>query len=199
MLAKAELKDAIAAKNRGLSASVNDKAAILAAIARLEGCNPTPRPLEAPELLEGDWRLLYTSSQELLGIDRFPLLRLGQIYQCVRTAEAKIYNIAEVTSLPLLEGMVSVAARFDAVSTQRVNVKFERGVLALQRLLDYRSPSQLIQRLQNVPKLSLLQAIDFSINSDRQQGWLEITYLDADMRLGRGNEGSVFVLSKVGA
>ncbi|NEQ30952.1 MAG: fibrillin [Leptolyngbya sp. SIO4C5] len=196
MLAKAELKQAIANKNRGLAASPTEKTAILAAIARLEDRNPTPQPLEAPELLEGDWRLRYTSSQDLLGIDRLPLLTLGQIYQCIRTAESKVYNIAEVTGLPLLEGLVSVAAQFEATSPQRVNVKFERGVLALQRLIDYRAPSQLIHKLQNTPKLSLLQAIDFDINSDRQQGWLEVTYLDQDMRLGRGNEGSVFVLTK---
>ncbi|MFE4105248.1 PAP/fibrillin family protein [Almyronema epifaneia] len=196
MLAKAELKAAIATKNRGLSASPTDKTAILAAIARLEDYNPTPKPLEAPELLAGDWRLLYTSSQELLGIDRWPLLTLGSIYQCVRPTEAKIYNIAEVSSLPFLEGLVAVAATFEPVSDQRVNVQFERGILALQRLADYRSPQQFIHKLQNTPKLSLLQAIDFSIDRDRQQGWLEITYLDHDLRLGRGNEGSVFVLSK---
>ncbi|HAJ61284.1 MAG TPA: fibrillin, partial [Cyanobacteria bacterium UBA8543] len=26
--------------------------------------------------------------------------------------------------------------------------------------------------------------------------WLDITYLDKDLRIGRGNEGSVFVLTK---
>ncbi|MGL4881863.1 MAG: PAP/fibrillin family protein, partial [Waterburya sp.] len=29
-----------------------------------------------------------------------------------------------------------------------------------------------------------------------QKGWLDITYLDEDMRIGRGNEGNVFVLTK---
>ncbi|NEP29276.1 PAP/fibrillin family protein, partial [Moorena sp. SIO3I6] len=39
-------------------------------------------------------------------------------------------------------------------------------------------------------------AIEFPINRDIQQGWLEITYLDDDLRIGRGNQGSVFVLTK---
>ena len=75
--------------------------------------NPTPRPLEATEFLEGDWRLLYTTSRGILGIDRFPLLNLGQVYQSIRVAESKVYNIAEVFGLPLAEGIVSVAARFE--------------------------------------------------------------------------------------
>ena len=34
------------------------------------------------------------------------------------------------------------------------------------------------------------------INSKNNNGWLDITYLDEDLRIGRGNEGSVFVLSR---
>ena len=40
-------------------------------------------------------------------------------------------------------------------------------------------------------------ALDTRFNAEVQQGWLDITYLDDDLRIGRGNEGSVFVLKKV--
>ncbi|MEL6764608.1 MAG: PAP/fibrillin family protein, partial [Cyanobacteria bacterium J06607_6] len=46
-------------------------------------------------------------------------------------------------------------------------------------------------------KLPLWQGIDFRINRDRQSGWLEVTYLDDDLRISRGNQGSLFVLKKV--
>jgi hypothetical protein len=197
MLGKAELLDAIAPTNRGLLATPDQKRAILAMIARLEDRNPTPNPLTAVDLLGGNWRLLYTTSDELLGIDRFPLIQLGAIYQCIRPAESRIYNIAEVASLPYLDGLVSVAASFEAVSLQRVEVTFERAVFGLQRLLGYRSPNTFITTLQTTPKFSPFQGIDFSINSQRPPGWLEVTYLDKDLRLGRGNQGSVFVLRKV--
>ncbi|MBE9076722.1 PAP/fibrillin family protein [Romeria aff. gracilis LEGE 07310] len=196
MLGKAELKAAIAGKNRGLLASETDRLAIASAIAKLEDRNPHSRPLEEPELLDGDWRLLYTTSQDLLGLDGFPLVKLGNIYQCVRTAESAIYNLAEVSSLPYCEALVAVAARFEPVSARRVNVRFSRAVFGLQRLLDYRSPGQFIARLTAQDRLSWLQGIDFGINADRQQGWLDITYLDADLRIGRGNQGSLFVLTK---
>ncbi|NCJ07751.1 fibrillin [Synechococcales cyanobacterium C] len=193
MIGKAELLEVIAGTNRGLLAGDRDRTAILAAIAQLEDRNPTQRPLES-EWLEGDWRLLYTSSQDLLGLGRLPGVRLGQIYQCVRLDEAKIYNIAELEGIPGLESIVSVAARITPQSEQRVQVRFERSVIGLQRLLPYRSPGGLIATLQSGnPRF----ALDFTIDAQRQQGWLDITYLDANLRLGRGNEGSVFVLAKV--
>ena len=193
MSIKAELLEAIAGKNRGLLANEMDKVKVLSAIQQLEDHNPTPKPLEAKELLEGNWRLLYTTSKSILGLDRFPLFKLGQIYQCIRTAEARIYNIAEVAGVPFLEGIVSVAARFEPVSEKRVNVIFERSIIGLQRFLGYTSPSKFIQELEQGKKFL---PIDFSIENREQKGWLDITYLDEDMRVGRGNQGNVFVLAK---
>jgi PAP_fibrillin len=193
MLGKAELLEAIAGKNRGLLATDAEKQTVLAKIAQLEDRNPTPRPIEAADLLEGDWRLLYTTSRGILGIDQVPLLNLGQVYQCIRLAEAKLYNIAEVIGLPMLEGIVSVAASVVPTSERRVNVMFERSILGLQRLIGYQSPKAFIQEIETGRKFA---AIDFPITNTNQKGWLDTTYLDADLRIGRGNEGSVFVLTK---
>lgn len=193
MIGKAELLEVIAGQNRGVLTRELDRQAILSAIATLEDRNPTPEPTQAAELLDGDWRLLYTTSLELLRLDQLPLLRLGQIYQCIRVRESKVYNIAELYGLPFLEGIVSVSARFEALSNRRVQVKFERSVIGLQRLVNYQSPTDFIQQLEQGNKLT---AIDFQIENRDRQGWLDITYLDHDLRIGRGNEGSVFVLTK---
>lgn len=199
MLGKMALLEAIASTNRGILASGQDQETIASLATQLEGHNPHPEPFTAKELLNGIWQLLYTTSDELLGIDRFPLYKLGQIYQCVYLDEARIYNIAEVVGLSPLNGLVSVGAKFEAVSTKRVNVGFERGVFGLQSLLQYEDPQSFIQKLQSQDKFPFWQGIDFRINSDRQSGWLEVTYLDEDMRIGRGNQGSLFVLRKVKA
>ena len=90
---KTELKEAIAPQNRGICATADDRAYIASLVARIEALNPTSAPLAAPNLLAGDWRLLYTTSAELLGIDKFPIAQLGNIYQC-RAAQA-----ASITSL----------------------------------------------------------------------------------------------------
>jgi hypothetical protein len=194
MIGKAELIEMIAGKNRGLLATETDKQATLSAIAQLEDRNPNPRPLEVADLLDGDWRLLYTTSRGILNIDQFPLLKLGQVYQSIRTQTNRVYNIAEVYGLPLLEGVVSVAASFTPVSERRVDVKFERSIIGLKRLIGYESPQQYIQQIEAGQKFT---AIDFNIQNRDQQGWLDITYLDENLRIGRGNEGNVFVLTKV--
>ncbi len=195
MLGKAELLAAITPLNRGITATASDRLAVDAATVRLEERNPTPEPL-TDDRLEGDWRLLYTTSRELLNINRLPFASLGPIYQCLRLQENRIYNIAEVLGPPLLSGLVTVAARLEPVSNRRVNVRFERGIFGLKRLLSYQSPSQFMTVLETVPHLSLVQGVDFSINADRQSGWLEVTYLDDDLRISRGNQGNLFILGK---
>ncbi|MEA5466350.1 PAP/fibrillin family protein [Leptothoe sp. PORK10 BA2] len=195
MIQKTDLLNAIAPTNRGLLTSPEQQQAILTQVARLEACNPTPSPLTATDLLNGNWQLLYTTSSELLGIDRFPLLTLGNIYQWVDMAQQRIYNLAEIKSV--LGGLVSVTATFEAVSEKRVNVQFDRAIFGLQATLGYQNPSQFIATLQQTTKFNLIKGIDFTINSNRAPGWLEITYLDDTMRIGRGNQGSTFVLCKV--
>lgn len=190
---KACLLEAIAGKNRGLLVNDQDKVHILSMIEELEDHNPTPEPLLAKDLLNGDWRLLYTSSKTILGLDKFPLFQLGEIYQCIRLNKGKIYNIAEIIGIPFLEGLVSVAASYDVVSHKRINVNFERSIFGLQRFVGYISPKTFIEQIENGKKFF---PFDFPINNQQQKGWLEITYLDEDLRLGRGNEGNVFVLVK---
>ncbi|WP_055075332.1 PAP/fibrillin family protein [Pseudanabaena sp. 'Roaring Creek'] len=191
---KANLLNAIAPVNRGLQMSENQRKAIFSAVAYLEELNPTPAPTQTPELLDGDWLLLFTTSQELLGIDRFPLYKLGNIYQCLRVAEGKIFNVAEIKGLPLLGGLVSVCANFTVVSEKRVKVNFERLVAGSQSLVGYQNVKSFIDTLRSPKKLL---AIDFQIKREDQKGWLETTYLDRDLRIGRGNEGNLFVLRRI--
>ena len=193
MSAKAKVLEAIAGKNRGLLATESDRVKVLSTIEQLEDHNPTPDPLAATELLSGNWRLLYTTSRAILGLDRLPILQLGQIYQCLRIKDSRLYNIAEIIGVPFFEGIVSVSARFEAVSERRVNVRFDRYVLGLQRLMDYQSPDQFIGAIESGKKF---YPLDIGIENRDRQGWLEITYLDEDLRIGRGNEGSVFILAK---
>ncbi|MEB3341518.1 PAP/fibrillin family protein [Okeania sp.] len=194
MIHKSKLIATLIDKNRGLLTSKNEQKEILAAIARLEDDNPNPHPFASKKLLNGDWKLLYTTSQELLGIDKFPFLKLGDIYQCIRVEDTAIYNIAEIYGLPFLEGIISVVAQFEIVSEKRVSVKFNRSILGLQSLIRYQFPHKLISEIESGKKFT---AIDFNIQNREQKGWLDITYLDKDLRIGRGNKGSVFVLIKV--
>lgn len=193
MSAKTQLLKAIAGRNRGLLAQSSDRQIILDAIDHLEDENPTPQPVES-NLLGGDWRLIYTTNSNLLFIDLPPLVRLGQIYQSVRPATGKLYNIAEVVSgFPGLSGLICVSAKFTAVSDKRIDVKFQRWIIGLQNLLDYQSPEELVEKIESGNGLT---ALDVPIDEGNQDNWLDITYLDEDLRIGRGHRGNLFVLTK---
>ncbi|MDG2989403.1 PAP/fibrillin family protein [Candidatus Synechococcus calcipolaris G9] len=193
-MTKTELLGAIAGLNRGILASPRDRKIVAALAKQVEAANPTPDPFGAVDKLGGDWRLLYTSSQSLLALDRSPVVKLGNIYQCIRPQQQLIYNIAEVYGVPLLEGVISVLARFEPRTEQRAQVYFERSIVGFRNWLNYYSPSQFIPQLQSSRPLA---ALDLPLNSNDQQGWLDITYLDQDLRIARGNEGSLFILARV--
>ncbi len=193
MLAKAKLLTTIAGTNRGALASDTDKQAILAAITHLEALNPTPNPMANLDQLEGNWRLLYTTSPQLLGFEQLPLVQVRQIYQCIRSQTLALYNVIELHSAPLLESIIGVTARLTPVSDVRVQVNFERSVFGLKRLLNDQSLDALVTQLASD---SILPALTLPFNQQRQPGWLDTTYLDEDLRIGRGNRDSLFVLAK---
>lgn len=190
---KTNLLEAIAGKNRGLLVSDQDRVAILSAVEKLEDHSPHPQPLKEKDLLDGNWRLLYTSSRSILGLDRFPFVQLGQIYQYIDVTESRVVNLAEIEGIPFLEGLVSVVASFVPVSDKRIEVKFERSIIGLQKILNYQSPRQFIQQI-SLGKRFL--PVDFNLPSRPDSAWLETTYLDEDLRISRGNEGNVFILAK---
>jgi PAP_fibrillin len=196
MSLKTELLEVIKDKNRGLLTTEIDNVKILTAVEKLEDHNPNLDPLNNISLVNGDWRLLYTSSRSILGLNNIPLLQLAEIYQCIRIGTNTIYNLAEIKGLPFLEGLVSVSANVEIVSAKRVNVKFERSIIGLQKILGYVSPKDFINKIEGG---KYFFPIDFNFrvfNNRNPQGWLEITYLDENLRISRGNEGNIFILER---
>lgn len=194
MIAKAEVLAAIAGTNRGVITTETDRNLVLDKVVQLEIQNPTPQPLNERGLLNGTWRLIYTTSQDLLGLAQLPMLPAGPIYQCIRAQELKLYNVLELQGIPFLEGVICVSARLTPVSERRVQVNFERSIFGMKGLMNYPSLETLISQLETQGPVA---ALDFPLNSARSAGWLETTYLDEDLRIGRGNNDSLFVLTKV--
>lgn len=174
-MSKAELLQTISPLDCGRASlsSQSTQRKVMQAIKSAEGYNPSARPTEDPNL-SGTWEMVYTTSSSILGANRPPPLRPTTLLQIIAPGGSRITNVEEVYPLgegrlkPKIVSKVDVAASIEGAS--RVNVQFQQFNLL----------NGLIKR-------------DVSDN-ERFGGWLEVTYLDQDMRISRGDEGNVFVL-----
>ncbi len=160
----------------------------------LEGLNPNLYPLvHAPALLAGTWRLLYSTAREIRSLDSLPLgLKVGRVYQQIDVSQKSFFNLAFVNHpLGLVSGYVKVTASFEPAKVngspmpdKRINVYFDKRYLSINKIIGIQTP----------------QLDPFKVVQARSpQGripYLDITYLDETLRIGRGGEGSLFILVK---
>ena len=152
---------------------------IQALIAALEQAQPadlsTP---EALQQLEGVWELRWSSSSQ-------PYLAVApwlENLQCLAPSQERGMNMLRLSGpLASLAG-IAVEASIAVVPTeqppsQRVEVRFRRG--------GWRGPTLGANRLQ------WLRSVNQSFPA-----WLDITVLDADLRVCRGNAGTLFALTR---
>ncbi|XWK88328.1 MAG: PAP/fibrillin family protein [Phormidium sp.] len=161
---------------------------------QLESCNPNPHPLvNAISLLEGSWQLQYSTAREIRSLVSLPLgLKLGKVYQVINVSNKQFFNQAFVKHyLGVLSGYVKVTASFEpaiADSSQspdkRINVYFDKRYLSIEKVLGI-----------NTPQLNPFKVVAAN-NPANRVATLDITYLDEDFRIGRGGDGSLFVLKK---
>ena len=162
---------------------------------QLEAQTPFPRPiLYAPNLLQGQWQLHYSNAREIRSLTRLPLgFDLREVYQVIDVGAGTFFNQAYCTHpTGVLAGYVQVNATFepcnpegDGCPDQRINVYFNQRLVFIQRFLGLSNPSAkpIIDRPTPPPEGRI--------------PYLNVTYLDEDCRIGRGGEGSLFILSRV--
>lgn len=231
LMSKEELKvaltDSLYGTERGLKADSDTRAEIEELITQLEGKNPTALPNESAGVLDGTWRVVYTSNSELSLLlalaSRLPLLEVGDLTQTIDSAAMTVENKVEL-SAPLSRTALSSSGSLEVRSPKLLQVRLENGVLRTPELLaDLELPSSL-QVLGQTVDLSALQSalrplngpvgalvsglgsalagapdLRFPINAPGSGSWLLTTYVDEDLRITRGDRGSVYVSVKEGA
>ncbi|MFM6138059.1 MAG: PAP/fibrillin family protein [Sphaerospermopsis kisseleviana] len=160
----------------------------------LESLNPHPQPLvNATALLDGAWQLQYSTAREIRSLDSLPLgLQIGKVYQIINVANKLFFNLAQVQHpLKLISGYVKVTASFEpdmdtsGLADRRINVDFDQRFLAIEKILGI-----------DTPKLNPFKVVKAN-NPQGRKATLDITYLDESLRIGRGGDGSLFILNKV--
>ncbi|KAM0933975.1 putative plastid-lipid-associated protein [Dioscorea sansibarensis] len=220
---KRKLKDLLYGTDRGLKATSETRAEIVELITQLEAKNPTPAPTDALSLLNGKWILAYTSFSQLfplLGSGRLPeLVKVEEISQTIDSKAFTVQNSVRFAG-PLATTSVTTNAKFEVRSPKRVQIKFEEGIISTPQLTDSIVLPDKVEFLGQNIDLSPLKGVFTSIQdaassvartiseqpplkipigNRNAESWLLTTYLDEELRISRGDGGSVFVLVKEGS
>ncbi|KAI3992705.1 hypothetical protein MKX01_021666 [Papaver californicum] len=179
-------------------------AEVVEIITQLEAKN---QPTQDLALLNGKWILLYTSFTGLLllqGRVTMPLVKVEEISQIIDSENLTVQN-SVVFAGPLATTSLSTNAKFEVTSPKRLQIKFEEGIIGTPQLTDsiefpesglitpiQDTASSVIKSISNQPPLKI------PITGDNAQSWLLTTYLDEELRVSRGDGGTIFVLIKEG-
>lgn len=159
----------------------------------LEAKNPYLYPLlYKPELLDGVWILHYSTSSEIRSLTRLKFgFQLGKVYQVIDVASQSFLNQAFVQhKLGLLSGFVLVTAVFEAAKdnsplpNNKLNIQFLKRYLAISKIANIPTP-----------QLTPFKVVE-ARNPRGRTPTFTITYLDEFLRLGRGGDGGLYILSK---
>ncbi|KAL8045204.1 hypothetical protein ABFX02_08G097800 [Erythranthe guttata] len=184
---KIHLFAALQGINRGIfGVSSEKKSEIESFVHLLESLNPTPHPTLSLHKIDGNWRLIYTtitilgSKRTKLGLRDF--ITLGHLFQSINSAQGKAVNTAKFSArgLSLLSGHLTIEASFKVASNSRVDITYNKSAI---------TPDQLM----NVFRKNY----DLLLGIFNPEGWLEITYVDDSLRIGRDDKGNIFILERL--
>lgn len=156
------------------------------AVEALAPSNPTAHNAR---VTAGAWRLVYTTLIVLgrrrarLAIatgTKSGLVSLGEFIQTVDADAGHTANIVHFSVMGMTSGTFTVRATYDVVSDRRVNVVMTGTELEPQKL----------RKLLGENEGLLLQIFN-------PEGFLDLTYVDESIRIGRDDKEQVFVLKKI--
>eukprot|EP00877_Chromochloris_zofingiensis_P009407 jgi/Chrzof1/471/Cz01g17010.t1 len=159
--------------------------AVVHLIEAMEAVNPLHAPVNHLDRVQGDWRLLYTtihitgSKKTKLGLREF--VKLGEFIQTIDINNQLAVNEIQfsVAGLGLITGALTIKASYQPASVNRVSIQFREATLV---------PKQLQQIFE--------QNFDLLLSIFNPDGWLDLTYVDEELRVGRDDKGNIFVLER---
>ena len=220
--AKTELLTAISNTKNGKDADLDKQKQVLSLVNFLEtegAASPTllTNAAEAKKI-DGQWYLQYTQPSELEGVDDIPTWKAADstmdVVSKLDTRPANNQGSVSVTFL----GSVKVDTS-EKLTTQTIDINaarvtnfVEQDAFTVQVAGGYELDESVANRVIvsfDTAKITLKNLNDFVLDLGvlfkvraflkggvTAGGWLETTYIDDDMRIGRGNRGSLFVLTR---
>lgn len=118
--------------------------------------------------LSANWDLVYTTSASIIGKGDSLFPRVGKILQKIDVGNLKAENSEIIQFLGIFRIPRKVSAELTPVSPSKVNVQFKKFTIGP---VSFAAPEAF-------------------------KGSLDVTYLDENMRLSRGDKGNIFVLTR---
>jgi PAP_fibrillin len=161
---------------------------------------PLTRSSEAVSVLNGDWQLVYSDASEITRLTKLPFgFCLGPVFQNINVEQGRFENQAFIKHrLRLLSGHTRVLANFSLAplgATNRVgivnignraNVVFTKVIFTMRRFLLF-------------PTFGRIRKTAVPNGPSERAGvvpCIDVTFLDNDLRISRGGDGSLFVLTR---
>ncbi|XP_055813731.1 plastid-lipid-associated protein 6, chloroplastic [Solanum dulcamara] len=197
---KLKLLSAVSGLNRGLAASEDDLKKADEAAKELESCAGAVDLAADLDKLQGRWKLIYSSafSSRTLGgsrpgppTGRLLPITLGQVFQRIDVLSKDFDNIVELElgapwPFPPVEATATLAHKFELIGSSMIKIIFEKTTV------------KTTGNLSQLPPLEVPRIPDqLRPPSNRGSGEFEVTYIDSDTRVTRGDRGElrVFVIS----
>jgi hypothetical protein len=190
---KQQLIDLSAATDMRFDATKDEEATIKSLAAEVEKLNPTPEPARRADLLDGRWRLLYSSFRltrettlARLSFNKLPdtTVRVEGIWQEVGTAGGHYNNLVYFAAAGL-RGVQGTKGRFTPSNGTRLAIEFYRA--------DAR-PAESAVSLERFAAALGTEPERLDAPLEAPGLWSDVVYLDADLRLNRGAYGNLYVL-----
>lgn len=207
--------DAMSFTSNGKTASPERQSQVLQIVGDIEASTPTPSlsdPKDAAQL-DGTWFLQYTSPSSVGDKDEFPnawkpaVPNEGESNIETRQIQSKgsvsAAGINVDTSNRVVKQIIDIEK---SIVTNDVELDFGRVIVSGPFRQSPNVPNRAIVSFDRADitlnngftlKLgSVFFPIIAAIRGSKDNGWLETTYLGDDMRIGRGNKGTMFVLTR---
>ncbi|KAK7268839.1 hypothetical protein RIF29_21548 [Crotalaria pallida] len=198
---KLNLLSAVSGLNRGLAANEDDLQKADAAAKELEAAAGLVDLSVDLDKLQGRWKLIYSSafSSRTLGgsrpgppTGRLLPITLGQVFQRIDILSKDFDNIVELQlgtpwPLPPLEATATLAHKFELIGSSKIKIVFDKTTVKTTGTLSQLPPLE-------VPRLP--DGLRPPSNNTGS-GEFEVTYVDSDTRVTRGDRGElrVFVIA----
>jgi len=214
---EAELIETISFTRNGKNADLNTQARVLSIVRRMETSAPPSLSLlsdpEEAKILDGDWYLQYTQPSEIEAVtetdDKWVAVEASEGESRIETRQFNARGSVSAGGIRVDTSGNSVAKQSFDISKSRVQNEVKTGIGRVTVGGSFRQSStvplraiaavdfgKIETKLGVALDISGLFAIRALLKGSKESGWLETTYISENLRIGRGNKGSLFVLTR---